>query len=111
MQTDNLDEEDAHDLLCNEVDFARDYHFAGSEFVKNLGGRVRDDGDFDLQSVMLYSSDRAAGWKCVFDLTACPLVQYLKVGEGVVGLERIPVHEVPSRRDVEWVKRWYPWVG
>lgn len=106
-----LSEQEAHTKLCEDAQFARDHNFDDSEFVKNPEDRLHEEGEFDLQSIMLYETTLAAPMKCFYDITACPLVYYRKSNGQIAGLERIPTNEVPSRGDVEWVRKWYPWMG
>lgn len=101
---------DASTKLCEDWDFAQKHDFFGVEYVKSVKGYQIEDGEFDVQSIMLYGTEVFASQKCKADMLACPLLQYVKGRDRNSGLMRIPTYTVPSPRDIEWVKKWYPWV-
>ncbi|KAJ4986431.1 hypothetical protein SVAN01_08123 [Stagonosporopsis vannaccii] len=111
MKEENMNAQDASTKLCGDWDFARKFQFFGVEYIKNPKGYMLDDGEFDVQSIMLYDTGMAASTKCMSNIMACPLLQYVKGGDKTSGLMRIPLRTEPSARDIEWVKKWYPWVA
>ncbi|KAJ8107672.1 hypothetical protein OPT61_g8707 [Boeremia exigua] len=108
-----LKAEDAAAKLCNDIDFADKYKFDGAEYTKNPHGLIHDDGDFDMDSIMLYDSESfAEKEECVLsDMNQCPLLRYIDSSNKDAGVARIPRPKSPSAGDVEWVKMWYPWLG
>jgi len=99
--------------LKDNIEYARKYDFRGSAYVK--GGPEKDkpidgDGGFDYESIMLYSSIGNSDGRCYDDVEQCPLVKITKdEGGNVIGKERIWNIKKPSQKDVQFVKKYYPW--
>ena len=112
MSTEGLSEAEAHRRLCEDKDFALKYDFTGSQFTKNPQGKIHDEpGGFDLQSIMLYSSDVFEDPACDTDASKCPLLKYVKVNGEVIRTNRILENTEPSAGDIAWLKMPYPAVG
>lgn len=54
----------AHQKLCEDKALADRYNFDGAQFIKSMNGHKYDDGEFDLQSIMLYPSTAYASQQC-----------------------------------------------
>jgi hypothetical protein len=97
------------------VQYCRKYSFFGSEFVK--GGPepwhpIDGESSFDYESIMLYPSIGSSDNRCYANIDQCALVKIIKDDNGkVVRKERINIIYKPSRKDVEFVKKYYPWFG
>ncbi|KAH6625713.1 hypothetical protein C7974DRAFT_456032 [Boeremia exigua] len=109
MAAEKMSQQDASAKLCEDFDFATKYNFFGTQFLKSPGGENVDQGNFDLDSIMLYHSLVMSNSICVIDMHQCPLLQYKKEGGKTAGLERIPPRDMPSAGDIALVKKWYPW--
>lgn len=103
----------AHIRLCEEYEFAHRYNFDGSQFmIYTPLGIVDDSPDFDLNSIMLYPSDGLANPACQNNPFRCPLLKWVEDANGQkTELAWIHHNTDPSVGDIEWVKKWYPWVG
>jgi hypothetical protein len=76
------------------------------------GKPIDDSSDFDYDSIMLYPSIGNSDGRCYDDIEQCPLVKIKKDENGnIVGKERIWDIKKPSQKDVEFVKKYYPWEG
>lgn len=112
MADSGLSEQETSARLCSDFEVALEYGFMGQNFVQSPDGYVLDDGEFDYDSIMLYASDGFGSTECaVGDMYKCPLLRYIRPGDKAAGMQRIPKNVDPSVKDVEWVKRWYPWPG
>jgi hypothetical protein len=118
---DGVSEAVARNKLCDDTAFAQKYDFWGWAFTKNdrhsTDPGVLDEGEFDVNSIMLYSSTAFAGKSSLCELApslwkdACPLLKWTKVNGVKVGTELIHEKMDVSDGDVRWVKKYYPWVG
>src|SRR5690242_14784566 len=76
-----LNHADAHQKLCNDEAFAREYKFGARAYAKDPGGKAHDEpAPFDIDSIMLYKSTYFANRDCFTDKTKCPLLKYAKAG-------------------------------
>ncbi|KAF2995493.1 hypothetical protein E8E13_000013 [Curvularia kusanoi] len=94
--------------LCEDEDFAREFDFDGSQFVRRLHN---DEDHFDIDSIMMYGSSAFGYATCANDDSQCPLLKY---GEdnGVIDKNLPKVKFLgrrwPSDGDKRWVEKWYP---
>jgi hypothetical protein len=109
---------DASRILCQDVNFAREKGVLlgqvskGVRDDKNLPMNFEPGSPFDFDSIMMYSSyvfteDSAA---CHADVKECVMARKEMVN-GVSKLSHIIRAQVPSSHDVEFVRKYYPWVG
>lgn len=109
-----LSDDQIHNSLCDNEDFAVKYGFLGFQCVKNQRGRIGDDSPkFDVDSIMMYPSWGFADDEdaCGNDKMKCPLLKY-PPSEYQFGDVRIPERiedpEGPSAGDIAWLKQYYP---
>lgn len=115
---DGVEEAVARTKLCDWQSFAYKYDFDGWSYTKNERytaiPKFFDEGEFDIDSIMLYPTDSSANLQCVslrID-KECPLMKIDKVrGKSIGTLSRIYSKDVPSAGDVAFVKKYYPWDG
>ncbi|KAJ4986430.1 hypothetical protein SVAN01_08122 [Stagonosporopsis vannaccii] len=106
-----LNYEDAHQKLCHDEAFAREYNFGAQAYIKDPEGKVHDEpGPFDVDSIMMYASTYFANVPCFSDKKACPLLKYTQIGHTIdrSQLERIKKPTHPSDGDAKFIQRWYP---
>ena len=106
-----LNHADAHQKLCNDEAFAREYKFGARAYAKDPGGKAHDEpAPFDIDSIMLYKSTYFANRDCFTDKTKCPLLKYAKAGATIdrnqLEIIKQPTH--PSDGDAKFIQRWYP---
>lgn len=111
MASENLAEEEAHRLLCEDRTFAEKHAFIGSHFTKNPQCKLYDEpGGFDMDSIIsmyIYASDVFADPAYWTEARKCPLLKLVRVNGEVVGKNRILGNKEPSLGDVTWVKMWH----
>lgn len=108
MQKNLVSYADAHDLLCNDYDFASRYNFPSMQYMTDPDGNDRPRGPshdepagFDLESIMLCPSVGFAHPWCYHnmdfdsDLRKNPM-------------EMIPLITHPSDKDAMSLQGWYP---
>ncbi|KAF7568266.1 Astacin domain containing protein [Pyrenophora tritici-repentis] len=100
--------------LCSEKDFALQFDFIGAEYTKNdaysnFDTGIFDEGDFDLGSIMMYpSSANTEDERCWTESRKDLCV--LMAGTELKMWPIMPA-QAPSRGDVEFVKKYYPYIG
>jgi hypothetical protein len=95
----------------HRFNFAAEIGFFSPNFYK-YDTTHSEPGSFDIDSVMMYSSDASADSRCSEESPQfCPLLKY-HVRDGVVEknapLEFYRARNMPSDGDAEFVRRWYP---
>jgi hypothetical protein len=96
--------------LCTDFNFAAEIGFFSTNFYKYEPDH-NEPGNFDIDSVMMYSSDASADSRCnEQNPKYCPLLKY-HIRDGVVDkdatLEFYRASHVPWDGDAEFVRRWY----
>lgn len=108
----------ASKALCEDQEIADKYAFASGEFIKGAGldpnTKPKLDGDsgFDMDSIMLYDSYGFSKAGPHVDTATAVLVAIKKDAQGnkIPGSETmIQRNMVPSAKDIEFVKTFYPW--
>lgn len=93
--------------LCDDWTFSNKYHFTSSRAFHLETTSDTSDG-FDWDSIMLYDSDQG-GSNCANDIENCPMLKGVKnPGTGQVAWTRFQGGRAPSKGDVDFVRRWYP---
>jgi hypothetical protein len=102
-------------MLCGSVDFAAKYGFPQlRSFIK--GGAYNPNewhdghGGVDLDSIMIYDSERASVPRCQEGdyLAFCPIIMWWKAKDGSMIEGKIQLNRRPSQKDVGFIKRFYP---
>ncbi|KAF9731731.1 hypothetical protein PMIN06_008538 [Paraphaeosphaeria minitans] len=97
--------------LCNDIYFALDNKFVAYNYIM-----TPDQGDqgesFDVDSIMMYGSTAFAAHYCgKTALDECPLVKIEKLNGVKVGIAEVEIPSHPSKGDVAFVRKYYPWKG
>lgn len=106
---------DAFTKLCENSAFALKYKFPGWLYTKGsgfMGIPIDGDGGFDYDSIMMYPS-----WGYALqpdeckngDMLKCPIAGLVMQNGVKVGETLLQWATKPSRRDVEFVRKYYPW--
>lgn len=103
--------------LCDDFLFAAKYGFMGTAYTKNDRYKnipfILDEGEFDYQSIMMYPSNAYSGPECqgtIDNLDKCVLVALDRVKGVVRSKSFMHTNLDPSQGDVEFVRRYYPFV-
>jgi hypothetical protein len=87
-------------------------HLENSELPGPIqGDPAQGSLDFDFDSIMIYPSDAQTDTTaCRNDIAKCPIVRRAGLNQdGTPKFEYIPAKYKPSKMDVQFVRKHYPW--